>query len=174
MREYVTLYKIHKTHDHVKYKLPVEYREEIVRCRDCKHGYKNVCERPIWDDGERACAPIEPDGFCAWGEELDKVAENFKETVELMDGLGNVVYSYDRDLGKGFDPVECPEHYCSGTLECIDWIRAMLTEEEFKGYLKGNALKYIWRYDQKDKENPKQDLKKAVWYLNKLCEVMVL
>ena len=43
-------------------------RWEIVRCRGCKHGHKDVCERPIWDDGDRACTPIEPDGFCAWGE----------------------------------------------------------------------------------------------------------
>lgn len=41
--------------------------EEIVRCRDCRHGYRGVCERPIWGDGERACAPIEPSGFCSWG-----------------------------------------------------------------------------------------------------------
>ena len=42
--------------------------KEIVRCRDCKHSYKDVCERPIWGDGEMACVPIEPDGFCKWGE----------------------------------------------------------------------------------------------------------
>lgn len=40
---------------------------EIVRCFDCKYGYKDVCERPIWGDGERACMPIEPDGYCKWG-----------------------------------------------------------------------------------------------------------
>lgn len=48
------------------------FREEIVRCRDCKHGYKDVCERPIWDDGEWACIPIEPDGFCAWAVRRDE------------------------------------------------------------------------------------------------------
>ena len=46
----------------------IDLNSEIVRCRDCKHGHKDVCERPIWDDGDRACTPIEPDGFCAWGE----------------------------------------------------------------------------------------------------------
>ena len=43
-------------------------RGKIVRCGDCKHGYKDVCERPIWDDGDRACTPIESGGYCAWGE----------------------------------------------------------------------------------------------------------
>lgn len=46
-------------------------RGEIVRCRDCKHDYKGVCEKPIWGDGERACAPTEPDGYCAWGERIE-------------------------------------------------------------------------------------------------------
>lgn len=159
-------------------------KEEIVRCRDCRFADWDItawwCTKnkhypfeigELRGYGERSHL----NGFCAWADKKeDKVAENIKEKVELTDGLGNVLYSYEQEVGDGFDPVNRPEHYCSGTLECIDWIRALLTEEEFNGYLKGNALKYIWRYDQKDKENPKQDLKKAVWYLNKLCEVIVL
>ena len=161
----------------------------IIPCEKCRH-FKIVddvydpetfdeypqygCDRLTWrcDDGDEMPFCGE---YCSWAvEKEDKVAENLKETVDLVDGAGNVVYSYERDVDEGFDPVSRPEHYCSGGLECIDWIRAMLTEEEFNGYLKGNALKYIWRYDQKDKENPKQDLRKAIWYLDKLCEVLVL
>ena len=65
-----------------------------------------------------------------------------------------------------FDPVNHPQHYASGSLECIDWIESMLTEEEFRGYLKGNVLKYVWRHEAKGK--PAQDLSKAIWYLEKL------
>jgi len=53
-------------------------------------------------------------------------------------------------------------------MECIDWIEAALTPEEFRGYLKGNMLKYQWRYASKG--NPVQDLRKADWYLRKLLE----
>ena len=67
-----------------------------------------------------------------------------------------------------YDPVNHPEHYASGSLECIDWIKAELTEREFRGYLKGNVLKYLWRHE--DKGNPVQDLSKAGWYLEKLKE----
>jgi hypothetical protein len=42
------------------------------------------------------------------------------------------------------DPVN-PEHYRQGGIECIDAIEAALTPEEFRGYCKGNAMKYIWR-----------------------------
>jgi len=67
-----------------------------------------------------------------------------------------------------FDQVDHPEHYAKGSLECIDWIRAMLSPEEYRGYLKGAALKYIWRYE--DKGTPTQDLEKARKYLSFLIE----
>lgn len=64
------------------------------------------------------------------------------------------------------DEVNHPEHYNTGKVECIEAIRASMSAEEFKGYLKGNTLKYLWRYSYKGK--PKQDLEKAQWYLSKL------
>lgn len=66
------------------------------------------------------------------------------------------------------DNVNHPAHYTQGGIECIDAIQASMSVEEFKGYLKGNALKYIWRYENKN--NPVEDLQKAMWYLTKLKE----
>jgi hypothetical protein len=63
------------------------------------------------------------------------------------------------------DPVNRPTHYTQGGIECIDAIEASMSEESFRGFLKGNILKYVWRYENK---NGIQDLKKAQWYLNKL------
>ena len=65
------------------------------------------------------------------------------------------------------DPVNHPEHYTSGSIECIDAIRAALTEEEFRGYCKGNALKYVWRERHKGGD---ESLAKADWYLKCLTE----
>ena len=64
-----------------------------------------------------------------------------------------------------YNPVTKPYHYTQGDVECIDAIKASMTDEEFKGFLKGNVMKYIWRYENKDKL---QDLNKAKWYLEKL------
>lgn len=64
------------------------------------------------------------------------------------------------------DPVSHPGHYTKGGVECIDAIESSMSPEAFRGYLKGNVQKYIFRYESK--ENPLQDLKKAQWYLNKL------
>ena len=65
------------------------------------------------------------------------------------------------------DPVN-PNHYKNGAIECISAIEASMTPEGFAAYCKGNILKYIWRYEKKDKLI---GLKKAQWYLNMLIEV---
>lgn len=64
------------------------------------------------------------------------------------------------------DNVNHPAHYTAGGIECIEAIKASMTSEEFYGYLKGNALKYVWRY--KNKGKPLEDLQKARWYLDRL------
>lgn len=66
------------------------------------------------------------------------------------------------------DEVNHPKHYTAdGEIECIDAIKAALSPEEYKGFLKGNAMKYIWRMNRKGK--PSVDAKKALWYTDKLC-----
>ena len=62
------------------------------------------------------------------------------------------------------DPVNHPSHYTAGDIECIDAIQAALTPEQFTGYCRGNAIKYIWRTDYK---GGAEDLRKAIWYLNR-------
>ena len=66
------------------------------------------------------------------------------------------------------DVVNKPEHYNTGNIECIEAIRESMSPEAYKGYLKGNCLKYLWRYDYKGK--PSEDLEKAGWYLNSLIK----
>jgi hypothetical protein len=63
------------------------------------------------------------------------------------------------------DLVNAPPHYRQGGIECIDAIRAALTEEEFRGFIKGNAIKYTWREKHKGGD---EDLKKAAWYLDRI------
>ena len=48
-----------------------------------------------------------------------------------------------------------PKHYKDGSIECIDAIQSAMSEKAFSGYLKGNVLKYMWRYEKK---NGKEDL----------------
>ena len=64
------------------------------------------------------------------------------------------------------DEVNNPPHYTQGSVECIEAIQAALTEEEFRGFCKGNAMKYIWRERYKGGD---QSLQKARWYLSRIA-----
>lgn len=61
------------------------------------------------------------------------------------------------------DPVNHPPHYKTGGIETIDFIEA-------KGlnYHLGNVIKYITRAEHKG--NRKEDLQKALWYLQREIE----
>jgi len=66
------------------------------------------------------------------------------------------------------NPVNHPAHYTYGKIETIDFI-----EDKCLDFLLGNAVKYIARAGHKEeqgkslKEKTIEDLKKAVWYLNR-------
>jgi hypothetical protein len=68
------------------------------------------------------------------------------------------------------DEVNNPLHYASGKIECIDAMEAMLTREEFIGYLRGSCFKYQWRCRYKGKTT--QDIKKNSWYLARLLKTI--
>jgi len=103
----------------------------------------------------------------------------------LKDVYGNLVFSMSGNFEKTKekvsiedtikesevnDPVNHPNHYTAGGIECIDYLIAKLPKEELIGYCRGNAMKYLSRVGLKD--DPVQEYKKAQWYLNKLIEVM--
>lgn len=66
------------------------------------------------------------------------------------------------------DVVNHPSHYTDGAIECIEGIEAQQTLEEFRGYLKGNIAKYLWRERHK---GGIESLKKAQWYLDRLIQL---
>lgn len=61
-----------------------------------------------------------------------------------------------------------PDHYKFGGIESIDVIRARLTPEEFAGFCKGNAMKYLHRMGHKG--DAAEDALKAAKYLGWLAE----
>ena len=65
------------------------------------------------------------------------------------------------------DLVNHPAHYTDGSIECIEAIEAQLTPEEYRGYLKGNVAKYVWREKHK---GGIQSLEKAQWYLTRIID----
>lgn len=61
-------------------------------------------------------------------------------------------------------------HYYKGKVEAIDYMRQVFSREEYKGYLKGCAFKYLVRAGKKECE--KTDILKAQWYISKLADLL--
>ena len=66
------------------------------------------------------------------------------------------------------DAVFHPSHYTQGGIECIDAMESAFGADELAVYCKIAAFKYIWRCEHK---NGLEDVKKAVWYLNKYLKL---
>ena len=62
------------------------------------------------------------------------------------------------------DMVNSPPHYTAGGIETIDYIKAKLSPEGYRGYLQGNLLKYASRIGKKGSD----DAGKAAWYAQRL------
>ena len=65
------------------------------------------------------------------------------------------------------DPVNHPAHYTDGSIEVIDFLEAW----NFPFHL-ANAIKYICSAGRKDKNKTVEDLRKAVWYINRYIEYL--
>lgn len=67
------------------------------------------------------------------------------------------------------EQVNHPSHYGGdSTYECIKVLKSWLPAEEFKGFCRANAIKYLCRVGKKDNEI--QELEKARWYIDELIK----
>lgn len=67
------------------------------------------------------------------------------------------------------DYVNSPPHYTQGKIECIDAMESAFGTQAVIDFCRCNAFKYIWRAAHK---NGIEDLNKAVWYINKIKEIV--
>jgi hypothetical protein len=89
----------------------------------------------------------------------------------MIDKDGNLTgICSPKNMPDVWQQINSPSHYNQNSVETIDLIQESMGIEEFKGYLKGNIIKYISRYRYKEKENPEKDLLKAKWYLERLIK----
>jgi len=95
------------------------------------------------------------------GSQLDRA-------VELKRAMANRPLPITMEEPKA-EMVNSPTHYTVGGIETIDYIQAKLTPDEFRGYLKGNVIKYTSRAQYK--EYPEEDIDKMVWYALKLQSI---
>ena len=123
-----------------------------------------------WNMSEEDCAKYAKD--C---EELRKNLEKQKSLDDVTPeewnrvsktAVGKLYHPEDKH-----NPVTQPDYYNKGAIEAIEAIKASMHPQEYKGYLKGNCLKYLWRYEYK---NGVEDLRKARVYLEWLIKEVAL
>ena len=118
----------------------------------------------MWDALRKKHSPIENNLLT---NALNSYAAEAEEERWVDESLEEIIAREEEEE----DVVNNPDHYNTGNIECIDAIEESMSSVAFKGYLKGNCMKYLWRYDYKGKQV--EDLKKAGWYLNKLTEMVI-
>lgn len=158
---------------------PKQDEHGVCMCNyiECTCGKRALDQMYEYSDEDRRMKPIEvptenPDrvfskdtgDVCTECVYIEHLAEEYPCNLCNSDGSEFVHFSSQGTE----DPVNNPSHYNTGDVECIDGIEAALSPEEFRGYLRGAALKYLWRCTYKGKMT--EDLDKAEWYMNKLKE----
>ena len=120
-------------------------------CKDCVlRGHKWIVP------AEEGCLAIKESPE----EDLDKAIDIILNTIKANSDTPEETIEED--------PVNRPSHYTRGGIECIDAIAASMEPDEWAGFLKGQVIKYVWRYRLKGK--PAEDLKKARYYLDRLIQ----
>ena len=88
---------------------------------------------------------------------------NFNNAPDtVIDDCYNIIFSDEQE------EINHPDRYAGGKFECIDVMLDVFGVDAVKHFCILNAFKYIWRAEKK---NGVEDIKKAVWYLNKFIEL---
>lgn len=138
-----------------------------VNCPECREALKHEYKAP--SKVKPAEAKAKPTVVVATEEEKAKQYGKIepKPVVDEAPTIGESVTEV-KPMKMMNDAVHHPQHYTLPglTVESVDVIRAVLTPEEFKGWCKGNALKYSLRAGRKDPAKEVQDLAKAGVFLS--------
>jgi len=84
-----------------------------------------------------------------------------------MIDLHEMAEAYDCDFAHDYQVGG--DHYLSKSVQPWDAMESWMSEEAFKGFIWGNVIKYVARWEDK---GGKQDLEKAKQYLEKLIEIV--
>lgn len=118
-----------------------------------------------WINHDGGPMPVSRDTIVHWCDDgkPKPFDEKFTDYAHLLNWKKITHYTIVGDAVA--DAVKSPVHYTFGDIECIDAIKAQMSDDEFAGYLRGNVVKYVWRYRDKGGVG---SLEKARWYLERL------
>ena len=134
------------------------------------------------------CNSIDDCDDCELMKKYDRDTSEFTDQYscifhKMSDDMLNKVYNWYKELDPAacentegeccdkepdIDMVNHPSHYTQGGIECIDCIKsATVGKVGIEAFCVGNAIKYLFRYEEK---NGIEDVKKARWYIDRLIK----
>ena len=132
------------------------------------------------------CNNIDDCDNCELMKKYDRDTSEFTDQYscifhKMSDDMLNKVYNWYKELDPAacentegeccdkepdIDMVNHPSHYTQGGVECIDALKAAtVSKTGIEAVCTANAIKYLWRYEEK---NGIEDVKKARWYIDRL------
>ena len=134
------------------------------------------------------CNSIDDCDNCELMKKYDRDTSEFTDQYacifdEMSDDMLDKCYEWFRDIRPAtcendedsccnkepnVDMVNHPSHYTQGGIECIDALKAAtVSKTGIEAVCTANAIKYLWRYEEK---NGIEDVKKARWYIDRLIK----
>ena len=134
------------------------------------------------------CNSIDDCDDCELMKKYDRDTSEFTDQYscifhKMSDDMLNKCYSWYKEIDQSScenaedsccnkepnaDMVNHPSHYTQGGIECIDCIKsATVGKVGIEAFCVGNAIKYLFRYEEK---NGIEDVKKARWYIDRLIK----
>lgn len=144
-------------------------REEKVYALEwyCNH-YGGTCDKcELKNMYDQETNEFTDNDYCVFdemnNEMLDKVYGWYKElNPAACENAEAKCYNKEPNV----DMVNHPSHYTQGGIECIDALKAAtVSKTGIEAVCTANAIKYLWRYEEK---NGIEDVKKARWYIDRL------
>ena len=134
------------------------------------------------------CNNIDDCDNCELMKKYDRDTSEFTDQYscifhKMSDDMLNKCYSWYKEIDQAscenaqdsccgkesnVDMVNHPSHYTQGGIECIDALKsATVSKTGIEAVCTANAIKYLWRYEEK---NGIEDVKKARWYIDRLIK----
>jgi hypothetical protein len=106
-------------------------------------------------------------------ERIIKLKRQLESHTALITPWGEIIREREQNQNEAMqqleeDLINNPNHYHKGGIDIYEIMQVKLTPEEYRGFCKGNIMKYLFRCDLKG--NTVQDLEKADFNLKRLIE----
>lgn len=149
--------------------MPVEMPTEMMAnaLEECCDGYKRCADCELKPKYDKEVKEYTDDYGCSFEDMdeqmIDKIYGWYKELDPAACENAESECCGKKPDG---DMVNHPSHYTQGGIECIDALKAAtVSKTGIEAVCTANAIKYLWRYEEK---NGIEDVKKARWYIDRL------